>query len=367
MKIKNWDLFLFVSLYHIALICLFPAFIANFTWSSILLFFITYFIGGISITVGYHRLYSHKTYIASPIFEWVVLLRSALAFEMSALNWSHDHRIHHNYVDTKKDPHSISKGFWYAHILWLFDYQRNFDKTLVADLIKNKRVMIQHNFYPCFLLGINLLVFLLGWWLTGSALASFYMGFLARVAMIHHCTWFINSLCHTFGSKTFAKELSAVDNAIMALLTFGEGYHNYHHAFAADYRNGIKWYHFDPSKWVIWLSSKIGLVKRPRIINEISIKKSLILKDKKMILKHIENEIDEYALDLKDKLENISINFNKKSLDVKNKIRELKKANKNNRKEILIEIKFLNISLKKTWKQWLNITHNASKQYNFAH
>ena len=77
----------------------------------------------------------------------------------------------------------------------------------------------------------------MGWGLTGSALASFYMGVLARMAMIHHCTWFINSLCHTYGSKTFARELSAVDNAIMAILTFGEGYHNYHHAFAADYRN----------------------------------------------------------------------------------------------------------------------------------
>ena len=153
----------------------------------------------------------------------------------------------------------------------------------------------------------------------------------------------------------------------MALLTFGEGYHNYHHAFAADYRNGIKWYHFDPSKWIIWLSSKIGLVKRPRIINEISIKKSLILKDKKMILNHIEKDIDEYALDLKEKLENISVTFNKKALDIKTKIRELKNANKNNKKNLLLEIKHLNVSLKETWNQWLKVTTDASRLYNFAH
>ena len=367
MKIKNWDLFIFVLSYHIALICLLPAFIANFTWTAILLFLFTYIIGGVSITVGYHRLYSHKSYVASPVFEWGILIGSALAFEMSALNWSHDHRMHHNCVDTDKDPHSINKGFWYAHILWLFYYRRNFDKTLVADLLKNKRVMTQHNYYPYFLLGVNLLVFFFGWLLTGSALASFYMGFLFRIAMIHHCTWFINSLCHTLGSKTFAKELSAVDNALMALLTFGEGYHNYHHAFAADYRNGIKWYHFDPSKWIIWLSSKIGLVKKPRIINEISIKKSLILKDKKMILNHIEKDIDEYALDLKEKLENISVTFNKKALDIKTKIRELKNANKNNKKNLLLEIKHLNVSLKETWNQWLKVTTDASRLYNFAH
>ncbi len=367
MKIKNWDIFIFVTVYHLALICLLPAFIATFSWSAIALFFITYAIGGISITVGYHRLYAHKSYCAGPLFEWGILVSSALAFEMSALNWAHDHRKHHNHVDTDKDPHSIDKGFWYAHILWLFDYKRNFDKTLVADLMKNSRVMIQHNYYPYFLIGVNLIVFLVGWGLTGSALASFYMGVLARMAMIHHCTWFINSLCHTYGSKTFARELSAVDNAIMAILTFGEGYHNYHHAFAADYRNGIRWYHFDPSKWLIWLSSKIGLVKRPRIINELSIQKSLISKDKKMILDHISGEIDDYAIELKQKLERLSLAFNKKAITTKVKIRELNEVSKDRRKDLIDEIKNLQASLKETWNEWLEVTHDANKQYNFIH
>ena len=107
---------------------------------------------------------------------------------------------------------------------------------------------------------VNLLVFFIGWALVG-AFASFYFGFLLRVAMIHHCTWFINSLCHTIGSKTYARELSAVDNALLAF-NFGEGYHNYHHSFAADYRNGIRWYHFDPSKWVIWIAHKLGMTQK---------------------------------------------------------------------------------------------------------
>jgi stearoyl-CoA desaturase (delta-9 desaturase) len=367
MKIKNWDIFIFVAAYHIALVCLLPAFVEVFSWSAIALFLTTYILGGLSITVGYHRLYAHKSYCANPLFEWGILFSSALAFEMSALNWSHDHRIHHNCVDTHNDPHSIDKGFWYAHILWLFDYKRNFDRTLVADLIKNPRVMIQHNYYSFFLIGINLLTFLIGWVITGSALASFYMGFLARIAMIHHCTWFINSLCHTFGAKTFARELSAVDNAIMAMLTFGEGYHNYHHAYAADYRNGIRWYHFDPSKWVIWLASKIKLVKRPRIINEISIQKSLIYKDKKMILEHIENKIDNNAKELKEKLETLSLTFNNKASIIKVKIRELKKVNKYCQKDLLIEVKHLKLSLKETWNEWLKITKEANKQYNFIH
>ena len=367
MKIKNWDIFIFVAAYHLALVCLLPSFIEICSWSAIGLFLITYIVGGISITVGYHRLYAHKSYSAGSLFEWGILLSSALAFEMSALNWAHDHRIHHNHVDTDKDPHSINKGFWYAHFLWLFDYKRTFNKTLVIDLIKNSRVMFQHNYYPYFLIGVNLIVFFIGWLLTGSALASFYMGFLMRVAMIHHCTWFINSLCHTYGSKTFARELSAVDNAIMAILTFGEGYHNYHHAFAADYRNGIRWYHFDPSKWLIWLSSKIGLVKQPRIMNKLSIQKSLIYKDKKMILDHIDHEIDDYALDLKQKLERISLSFNKNATATKVKVRELNNVSKDYREDLLIEIKNLQASLKETWNEWLDVTQDANKKYNFIH
>jgi stearoyl-CoA desaturase (delta-9 desaturase) len=366
MKIKNWDMFAFVVAYHIALVALLPAFISVFSWTAIALFLITYIIGGMSITVGYHRLYAHKAYTANPFFEWCVLLSSALAFEMSALMWSHDHRIHHNHVDTDKDPYSIDKGFWYAHILWLFDYKRDFDKSLVADLLKNPRVMLQDKYYGLFLLGVNFAVFLLGWAATGSALASFYMGFLVRMAMIHHCTWFINSLCHTFGSRTYARELSAVDNAILATLTFGEGYHNYHHAFAADYRNGIRWYHFDPTKWTIWLASKFGLVKGLRVINEITVQKSLVSKDKKMILDHI-SQIDECTAELKAKLEELSAAFEEKSAALMLKIRELKQASDEQRALLRQEIKSQRASLKETWDEWVEVTRSAAKQYQFAH
>ena len=112
MKIKNWDMFAFVVAYHIALVALLPAFIDVFSWTAVVFFLVTYILGGMSITVGYHRLYAHKAYSANPFFEWCVLLSSALAFEMSALKWSHDHRIHHNHCDTDKDPYSIKKGLY---------------------------------------------------------------------------------------------------------------------------------------------------------------------------------------------------------------------------------------------------------------
>jgi stearoyl-CoA desaturase (delta-9 desaturase) len=367
MKIKNWDMFAFVVLYHALLLLLLPAMIEEFSVAAFIFFLVTYIMGGMAITVGYHRLYAHKAYQANPFFEWCILLLSALSFEMSALMWSHDHRIHHNHVDTERDPYSIKKGFWYAHILWLFDYKREFDQNLVADLMKNPRVMLQDKYYPHFLIGVNLAVFLIGWGITGSALASFYMGFLLRLAMIHHCTWFINSLCHTVGAKTYARELSAVDNAIMAVLTFGEGYHNYHHAFAADYRNGIRWYHFDPSKWTIWLASKLGMANKLRVISDLALQKALVMKDKKLIIEHLEEEMDAVAAELKVKLEELSAAFEATATEIGLKARQLKHAGNEQHQVIQKEMKELRASLKITWNEWILLTKQVARDYQLAH
>jgi stearoyl-CoA desaturase (delta-9 desaturase) len=185
--------------------------------------------------------------------------------------------------------------------------------------------------------------------------------------MIHHSTWFINSLCHTIGSKTYARELSAVDNALLALLTFGEGYHNYHHAFAADYRNGIRWYHFDPSKWTIWLASKLGMAGKLRVINDIALQKALVLKDKQLILEHLEAEVGAVAAELKAKLEDVSKVFEAKAAAVMLKARELKQASDEQSKIIQKEMKELRASLKVTWNEWIALTKQATKQYDLAH
>jgi stearoyl-CoA desaturase (delta-9 desaturase) len=366
MKIKNWDIFAFIVFYHIMVIAMIPVAIDVASWGAFWLFLVTYIIGGMSITVGYHRLYAHKAYSANRFFEWCILLGSTLSLEMSALMWSHDHRIHHNHVDTDKDPYSIKKGFWYAHVLWLFDYERDYNKSLVPDLLKNPRVVFQDRHYLALVLLVNLTIFFIGWLMVGP-LASFYFGVLLRLAMIHHSTWFINSLCHTIGSKTYARELSAVDNAILALLTFGEGYHNYHHAFAADYRNGIRWYHFDPSKWTIWICSKLGMTEKLRVINEIALQKALILKDKKLLLEHLSKEVDELAGELKVKLEELSTTFEQQAAAILLKGRELKQASESQQKDIQKEIKVQRASLKVTWDQWVVLTHKASKSYQLAH
>ena len=338
----------------------------RFSWGAVAFFLITYIIGGLSITVGYHRLFAHKAYSANPFFEWCVLIGSSLSMEMSALMWSYDHRIHHNHVDTEKDPYSIKKGFCMHTSFGYSIMSVSLIGRWLATCLKNPRVAFQDRYYIPFTIAVNLIVFAIGWWLVGP-LASFYFGFLLRMAVIHHSTWFINSLCHTIGSKTYARELSAVDNAILALLTFGEGYHNYHHAFAADYRNGIRWYHFDPSKWIIWLASKLGMTKKLRVINDISLQKSLVQKDKKMILQHLEEEMDAVAAELKVKLEELAKVFEEKAAEIMNKVRELKEATNEQKKKLLAELKTLRASLKETWSEWVALTGQVARQYELAH
>lgn len=366
MKNKKWGILAFLGGYHVLLIALFPFFLPHFSWTALVLFIATYFIGGLSITAGYHRLFAHKTYAAEPWYESTVLVTSTLAFQCSALEWAFDHRQHHNHVDTDKDPYSIKKGFWYAHMFWLFDYQRKWEDKVVPDLLKNPRVMFQHKHFVALTWIVNLAVFGIGC-LFMHPIASFYMGFLLRMFAIHHSTWFINSLCHTYGSKSYAKELSAVDNAILAFLTFGEGYHNYHHAFANDYRNGIRWYHFDPTKWLVWTASKFGWVRNLRRVDTLRLKKILVKKDHSMFLERLNHELDDTATELKSKLEDLSHAFDRNTSALLQKYKELKRATGERREILRIEIRRLRREVQANWRAWVELTSHVARRYQLVH
>lgn len=366
MRIKNWGIFAFVAGYHALLFLLLPAYIGEFTWASFVLFFVTWVASGFAITAGYHRLFAHNSYKARPVYEWICLIASSLSVQASALQWSHDHRLHHSHVDTDKDPYNINKGFWYAHIWWLFTYNERIDERIVKDLVNNPRVMFQHRHYVLVTLFVNLAVFGIGC-LFVSPLASFVGGVLLRIFAIHHCTWFINSLCHVWGARTYAKELSAVDNAVLALLTFGEGYHNYHHTIANDYRNGIRWYHFDPTKWIIWTCSKLGIVSDLHWINDIKLRQRLVKKDRNLLLDRIKHEIDETAKELQQKLDTLSESFEDKAKALMAKIRELKETTEERRKFLEIEIWQLRKELRVMWKSWVSLTELTSARYTLGH
>ena len=235
---------------------------------QIALFFVMFFASGFSITLGYHRLFSHLTFQAHWIVRLCTLIFGASAFENSALLWACEHRNHHKYVDHDDDPYCISKGLFHAHIGWLMfklDPLPPFDN--VADLQKDPLIMWQHRYIHW--IGVlvafvfpALLGFAWGGWV--SALGAFLIAGVARVVILQHCTFCINSLCHYFGSRPYSSKCSARDWWLMAIVTLGEGYHNYHHEFQYDYRNGVKPWQFDPTKWIIWTLSKIGLVRKLR-------------------------------------------------------------------------------------------------------
>ena len=235
---------------------------------------IMYVFTGMSITGGYHRLFSHRSYQANPLVKLFYLIFGAAAGENSVLEWAADHRIHHQNVDSDNDPYDISQGFFYAHVGWIIRKQDLKKSTYPKDLLNDKLVMWQSrnllaitvlaNIIPCIIVG----------YLTGSWFGSFaFVGFL-RVTAVQHVTFFINSLCHMIGRRPYDDKQTARDSFILALLTFGEGYHNYHHTFQVDYRNGIRWWHWDPTKWSVNLMSRIGLASNLKRVSEVNILKA---------------------------------------------------------------------------------------------
>jgi len=247
---------------------------------QVALFFFFTFSTGMSITLGYHRLFSHLTFKANPLVKLYTLLFGAAAFEGSALAWSADHRRHHKFVDHDDDPYDISRGLFHAHIGWLL-FRRGPDTPLtwVRDLQKDRLAWLQHEYYvPIAIFMSFALPAIIGYVYGGvnAALGAFLLSGFARVVLVHHSTFCINSLCHWIGDRPYSSHCSARDSFLMAVFTFGEGYHNFHHEFQYDYRNGVKPWQYDPTKWAIWLLNKVGLVSNLRTVPEEKILKAQI-------------------------------------------------------------------------------------------
>ena len=219
----------------------------------------------ISITAGYHRLWSHRAYEAHWLVRLFFAIGGTYAVQNTILHWSSDHRIHHMHVDNnEKDPYSAKRGFWYSHMGWMIrEYNLNPNKDFenCKDLKKDSVVMFQHKHYLPLVLGINFgIPTLLGLW-HGDLIGMLLLAGVARLAISHHLTFFINSLAHVWGSQPYSDKNTSRDNPVIALLTFGEGYHNYHHSFQRDYRNAIRWWQYDPTKWLIRCLHIVGLAK----------------------------------------------------------------------------------------------------------
>jgi stearoyl-CoA desaturase (delta-9 desaturase) len=265
----NWTNTLFITITPVVAIAGTAWWIASgsFNWATVIFAVAMLYATGMSITAGYHRLFSHRSYTASKPVEWFFMLFGSASFEGTIIDWCADHRVHHRFQDKEEDPYAIHKGFWYAHVGWLFlkNWKAEEGKG-VKDLWANPLLKWQHENYiliasvMCF--GFPMAVAAL--W--GDALGGLFIAGALRLVLNHHFTWFINSLCHYVGAQPYSDKHTSRDNWFTALFTYGEGYHNFHHEFPGDYRNGIRWFDYDPTKWLIYGLSKIGMANGLHVV-----------------------------------------------------------------------------------------------------
>ena len=235
--------------------------LVGYTWLDWTMFGLLYIVTGLGITVGYHRLISHRSFACPDWVKAAFLIAGGWALQNSALKWGADHIRHHANCDQDADPYNAQLGFWHSHCGWLFSDQRYVDEKYTTRLRQDPVIMWQYRNYTAIVLSGLALPFVVGS-LHGGLLAGFGCFMLAgvgRTFAVLNSTFCINSVCHLWGNQPHSQSDSSRDSWIVSLLTFGEGYHNYHHTYQSDYRNGPRWYNFDPSKWLIFSLSLVGL------------------------------------------------------------------------------------------------------------
>ena len=247
----------------------------SFVWQTAVFTLLWGFLTGLGITAGYHRLFAHRSYEACLPLRYVLVALAAGAVEGSVQWWARGHRAHHRYTDTDLDPYGAHKGIFHSHIGWLlFNPRRKHGIVDTIDLARDESVQWQHrnllvlNITMGFLVPI--LVCGLGW---NDYRGGYFYASVLRLLFVHHATFCVNSLAHYLGDAPFDDRHTPRDHFITALVTLGEGYHNFHHEFPSDYRNALKWFQYDPTKWTIWIFMKLGLASNLKKFPENEIRK----------------------------------------------------------------------------------------------
>jgi stearoyl-CoA desaturase (Delta-9 desaturase) len=233
-----------------------------------------YLCSGFAITGGYHRLYAHKSYRCSPLVSTFFLLFGAAAVQNSAVVWASDHRRHHAHTDEDGDPYDARRGFWWSHIGWMLRVEDAPDYSNVRDLLADPLVRLQHQFYPLLavaMAGVAPGLVATAW---GDPVGGVLWGGIVRLVAQYHATFAVNSVAHRFGRRPYSRSTSARDNALVALLAMGEGYHNFHHRFPSDYRNGVRWFDYDPTKWLVGTLATIGLASDLKRVSPVAIEEA---------------------------------------------------------------------------------------------
>jgi sn-1 stearoyl-lipid 9-desaturase len=261
-KINRKNLIIIVSFHLLAIPALF-----FFSWQNVAAMLVgNWIVGSLGVGLGYHRLLTHRSFKAPKWLEYALTALGTMSVQDDAVRWVATHRIHHQFTETERDPHSTRPGFWWAHIGWILkgtaqDHDRATLKKYVPDLMKDKFHLILAKYYYVPLILSGFLLFAIGGW------GMVFWGVFVRVVVGWHTTWFVNSLSHIFGRRPFETNDDSTNNWFVALLTFGEGWHNNHHAFPTSARHGLKWYQLDMNWIAIRIFEKLGWATQIRVFD----------------------------------------------------------------------------------------------------
>ena len=237
-------------------------------WKTIWFAILLYVIGAFGVTIGLHRLWSHRSFKAVLPLRVILLCASSIANQGSIIHWVRDHRVHHRYAETVADPHDATRGLFFSHIGWLLVYkdQAVIDAGLemdLSDVLADPVVQFECKYYHLLvLLFCFVLPTIIPWYIWGESLCTAFMvAGVLRLVLLLHATWCVNSLAHTYGTRPYSNtSRGPAENMLVSILSMGEGWHDWHHAYPYDYACSERGYVFNPSKWVIDGFAKIGWV-----------------------------------------------------------------------------------------------------------
>ncbi len=259
----NWRNLGMVIFFHLLAVLVF----FSFSWTNLAVLLVgNWIVGSFGVGLGWHRLLTHRSFKAPKWLEYTLTILGTMSMQDSPDKWVATHRIHHKFTETDDDPHSTKPGFWWAQIGWVVwgkaqDHDQETLQRYIPDLLKDRIHVLISRFYlvPIALSAIAL--FLIGGW------QMVVWGVFARVVVGWHTTWFVNSLSHIYGRRPHDTNDDSTNNWFVALLTFGEGWHNNHHAFPTSARHGLQWYQFDMNWITIRIFERLGWATKIRLFD----------------------------------------------------------------------------------------------------
>jgi stearoyl-CoA desaturase (delta-9 desaturase) len=257
----NWKNVAIITSFHLLAIPIF----FTFSWQNLAALLIgNWIVGSLGVGLGWHRLLTHRSFKAPKWLEYLLTTLGTMSIQDSPDKWVATHRMHHKFVDGDEDPHSTRSGFWWAQIGWIVwgtaqDHDKATLKKYVPDLMKDRGHVLISRFYYVPIAVSAFILFAIGGW------TMVVWGVAGRVVFGWHTTWFVNSLSHIYGPRPHETGDLSTNNWFVALLTFGEGWHNNHHAFPTSARHGLRWYQFDMNWIAIRIFEKLGWAEQIRL------------------------------------------------------------------------------------------------------